>query len=777
MSEALVKTAVGLAALSGAVLIYKGSGGGQKRPSQKKRRKRRRDACCKKEKKYVSPVSIAHPLDPLTLDETNLVGKYFRDVVIPSWFDGKVPEEALGKYYRVSTITLKEPSKKEVRAFDAETAPHSDYSKFPRRLAKIVVTDCKSNGVVEVVIAFPHGSQDLSQFATEQVIKLPGRQAMITVDEYLATQKLVTANEDFRAAMKARGYEDPRYWIVEPWSCGYMGPDWKNSDTEYDEQKNRILRTQVWVRTPTPADNVTPLPKAGEEDVLTPEKRQKEQSELYGNGYAHPVGGLVTIVDLNSMKVIDLEDSWKTNPIPVPNHKDTVADYHPKIVLKKMQPRTLKPIEITQPEGVNWKVTGNLIEWQNWKFRIGWSAREGLILHRGSVSDPYSDGEHREVFYRMSLVEMVVPYGSPDPQHARKNAFDEGEYGLGALAMPLQKGCNCLGAIRYFDAVNVNSQGVAEQLPGPVCMHEEDCNILWRHCDFRHLMYSKGNHGTEVRRSTRLVLSFIPTVGNYEYGFFWYFYLDGTVELEIKMTGIVNTNGSAPGTTPKYGTKLGEGLVAQIHQHFISCRIDPSVDGEKNSVAEVNAVPEKDSNNPYGNAFYAEETLLKTESQAVRNINVDSGRYWKILNTEKKTRAGNTVAWKLLPGTNAVSFAKDDSYLIKRAPFIKNHLYVTPFRENERFPAGEYPNQARGDDEQNNIGHWIKQNRDIVDKDVVLWYTVGATHFVRQEDFPVMPVAQIGFKLKPCNFFEGNPCLNVTPADTSSRKILTCDDC
>src|SRR4029434_4895410 len=94
-----------------------------------------------------------------------------------------------------------------------------------------------------------------------------------------------------------------------------------------------------------------------------------------------------------------------------------------------------------------------------------------------------------------------------------------GEYGIGTLANALENGCDCLGEIRYLDAVVNDSRGSAVTLPNAVCMHEEDAGILWEHVASR-----RGS--TEVRRSRRLVVSSISTVGNYEYGFYWYFYQD-----------------------------------------------------------------------------------------------------------------------------------------------------------------------------------------------------------------------------------------------------------
>ena len=105
-------------------------------------------------------------------------------------------------------------------------------------------------------------------------------------------------------------------------------------------------------------------------------------------------------------------------------------------------------------------------------------------------------------------------------------------------------------------------------------MHEEDYGILWKHWDFR-------TGDTEVRRSRRLVVSSVSTIGNYEYGFFWYLYQDGTIESEVKATGIIATAAIAPGETPIYGQLVAEGVNGMIHQHFFNVRLDFDVDGQR----------------------------------------------------------------------------------------------------------------------------------------------------------------------------------------------------
>jgi primary-amine oxidase len=241
------------------------------------------------------------------------------------------------------------------------------------------------------------------------------------------------------------------------------------------------------------------------------------------NGYARPIEGVVPVVDLNKMEVICVED-YGVIPLP-PNS----GNYGTEFVQNY---RTdIKPLEITQPDGPSFSVSGQQVSWQKWKVRVGFTPREGLVLHTVSYTD---QGTDRTIMYRASLSEITVPYGDPLPQAYRKNAFDCGEYGIGQMANSLKLGCDCLGEIHYFDGCVATSVGEVCVIENAICLHEEDCGILWKHTDWR-------TGHVEVRRSRRLVISFLATVGNYEYGFYWYFYQDGNIRCEVKLTGIVST--------------------------------------------------------------------------------------------------------------------------------------------------------------------------------------------------------------------------------------------
>ncbi len=416
----------------------------------------------------------------------------------------------------------------------------------------------------------------------------------------------------------------------------------------------------------------------------------------------------------------------------------------------------LRPLEIVQPQGPSFTVDGWQVGWQRWRFRIGFTAREGLVLHQLRYQD---GGRERPILYRASYGELIVPYGDPGPDGYRKAAFDIGEYGLGALTNSLSLGCDCLGEIRYFDVDLCDEHGRSYTIENAICMHEEDFGILWKH-------YDAPTGHVEVRRSRRLVVSFIVTAANYEYAFYWYLYQDGSIEAEVKATGIVITQAAGEHGANEHGVLIAPGLLAPHHQHFFCVRLDMQVDGATNTVAEVEteSVP-PGPDNPHGNAFRVIATPLASESQARRMIDPLHGRYWTIANSRSRNALGDPVAYKLVPGANVLPFAHPDSDVMRRGAFMGAHLWVTRYDPRERFPAGEYPNQHPGGA---GLPAYQRANRPLLGEDVVVWYTFGSHHISRPEDWPVMPVERLGFALRPVGFFDRNPALDV-PASPGSH--------
>ncbi|ALV45286.1 histamine oxidase [Arthrobacter alpinus] len=475
------------------------------------------------------------------------------------------------------------------------------------------------------------------------------------------------------------------------------------------------------------------------------------------SAWAHPVDGLVAYVDVTN-KTVDSVLDFGAVSVPVEHGNYTDPE------LTGPLRETQKPISITQPEGPSFTVTGgNHIEWEKWSLDVGFDAREGVVLHNVAFND---GGRKRSIINRASIAEMVVPYGDPSPVRSWQNYFDTGEYQVGQYANSLELGCDCLGEITYLSPVISDAFGNPREIRNGICMHEEDWSILSKHSD----LWTGIDY---TRRNRRMVISFFTTIGNYDYGFYWYLYLDGTIEFEAKATGIVFTS-AYPGKGYPYASELAPGLGAPYHQHLFGARLDMAVDGLANRVEEEDVVRvPMGVGNERGNAFTRKRTVLATESQAVRETDMRAGRTWVVSNPMSLNRLGEPVAYKLHPQGQPVLLADPDSSVAQRATFATKDLWVTQFAEDERYPTGDFVNQHSGG---GGLPSFIAADRDLDGQDIVLWHTFGLTHFPRVEDWPIMPVDTVGFKLRPEGFFDRSPVLDVPASSPAGAKHCGGDD-
>jgi len=599
----------------------------------------------------------------------------------------------LGKTVRFAYYGLDEPPKDEVLGAAGGRLPD-------RRLRAFlidVVTGRSSDVVVSLTSRRVVAGRTLDPLADGQ---LP-----ILDQDFALAEQVVHADPEWRAAMARRGLTDVSKIRACPLTAGSYGVA--------DEQRRRMVRVLAFL-----------------------------QAEEHDLAWAHPVDGVAAYVDLIEGRVFKIIDEAAP---PVPRES---GDYDDP-ALSGPPRTTLRPIEITQPDGVSFTLDGNHLRWQNWSLRIGFDSREGLSLHQITWDD---HGQRRPVIYRASIPEMVVPYGDPAPTRYWQNYFDSGEYQVGKFANSLERGCDCLGEITYLDATVADDNGEPRVIRNAICIHEEDFGILWKHTDIF-------NGSAQSRRQRRLVVSFFTTVGNYDYGFYWYFCLDGSIEFEMKMTGVVFT--SAYADNDRYATEVAPGLAAPVHQHLFSARLDMMVDGPVNAVDEVDVQGEPvGPDNPFGNAITQRVTRLTRESTAGRRVAPDRGRVWRVINPGQLNRFGHPVGFTLYPEAAPTLLADPGSSLARRAAFATNHLWVTRYHPAHRYSAGDYVNQHPGGA---GLPEFIAGDQDIDGSDVVLWHTFGPTHFPRLEDWPVMPVARCGFTLKPAGFFDRNPTLDVPP--------------
>ncbi|MFI7130724.1 primary-amine oxidase [Nonomuraea sp. NPDC050153] len=534
------------------------------------------------------------------------------------------------------------------------------------------------------------------------------RRPGITSEEARAAAQACRQSPLFKEAMARRGIHDVSLVMIDPESMGGFEPE------KYKDR--RLTWGTVWHRT-------------HEGD----------------NGYVRPVQGVIPIIDMHTMEVLEVEDH---GVVPVSEEAGPLeaGGFGP-------DRQGLKPLEVVQPEGPSFDVDGWQVSWQGWRFRVGFTHREGLVLYDLAFKD-------RPVLKRAACNEMYVPYLDANPTQYRKNFFDWGEYGAGPLTNSLALGCDCLGVIHYFDTAYLGGDGTARTIPQAVCMHEEDDGVLWKHNDLRRGV-------SQVRRSRRLIISCFQTVANYDYGFYWSLYQDGRVELEIKLTGMLSASGIEEGEEVRYGRVVARNVQTPAHQHYFGIRLDTAVDGPLNRLVEEHAEGEPDPElDPYGNAVRNVRTPLLSESQGARRTDPASGRHWRVESAARTNRYGEPTAYRLLLPNTTRSYGRPGSVMARRAPFIHQHLWATPADPAERFVGGQYPNHAEpGED---GVHVWQRQDRSLDGVELVLWPIVGTHHFPRPEQWPVMPVDRIKLVFEPDGFFDRNPAMDIPDPSATS---------
>ncbi|WVY97906.1 hypothetical protein V8G54_030057 [Vigna mungo] len=452
------------------------------------------------------------------------------------------------------------------------------------------------------------------------------------------------------------------------------------------------------------------------------------------NFHARPVEGVEIFVDVDDMKIVGYNDRYV---VALPKAEGT--DYRAS---KPKPPSAPKP---KQDHGPGFTIDG-------------YDSRTGAIISLASYYDVQKQ-KHRPVLYKGFISELFVPYQDPTEEWYYKTFFDSGEYGLGQFMSSLQPSIDCPSDASFIDAYYASSDGTPVEIPKAFCIFEKYAgDIMWRHTEAS----IPNELITETRSEKTLVVRTVSTVANYDYITDWEFTPSGSIKAAVGLTGILSLKAANYTNTEEikkdiYGRLVADNTIGVNHDHYFTYSLDLDVDGVANSFVKSNfeTVRVKDGNIPRKSYWTVVSETAKTEADARIKLGSKPSELL-VVNPNKKTKQGNKIGYRLLPGPMAQPLLLGIDFPQIRAAFTNYDVWVTPYNKSEKWVSGLYVDRSRGDD---TLAVWSERNRNIENRDIVMWYTMGFRHVPCQEDFPVMPTLSGSFELKPTNFFENNPVL------------------
>lgn len=473
------------------------------------------------------------------------------------------------------------------------------------------------------------------------------------------------------------------------------------------------------------------------------------------NVFAAPIEGLFAVVDLEAREVLDVID---LGVVPVSQTTYSVAAEAQEAL------RDTQPVEIMAKNGGNIKIDGWNVSWNNWRFHLRWDMRAGVIMSMVRYDDA---GRERSVLYQGNVSEIYVPYQDSTESWYYRNYMDEGDYGLGTTHSPLLAGVDCPRDAIYVTPAMANSAGGADELTDRICIFERPTGDgTWRHYD----LFTQDLDG---RPNVELIVRFVATIGNYDYLFDWV--LDNKAQLTYRLgasgmdavKGVISQSVNDPSAAAdtEFGQLLAPGLAGINHDHFFSIRLDLDVDGTTNRFVRDKLVAQRQSNDSKRTSIWTTERDVATnDSDAKFRMSYDKPSLWRVENSEQKNRVGYSTSYALKTAGNARPLVDEDDPALQRAQFVNYHMWVTPFDPNELWAGGHYSNQSLPG---KGLPEWTSNNRNIEDTDIVLWYTLGFHHVPSVEDWPVYNLGWNSLTIRPYNFFDQNPAMDLPEPATN----------
>ncbi|KAK3361962.1 amine oxidase catalytic domain-containing protein [Lasiosphaeria ovina] len=398
------------------------------------------------------------------------------------------------------------------------------------------------------------------------------------------------------------------------------------------------------------------------------------------------------------------------------------------------------PVTVT-PAGSRFAVDREqkYVEWMDFSFYIGFTRDTGMAFY-----DIRYKGER--ILYELGLQEALAHYAGNDPMQSG-TAYLDTFYGFGPYAFELVPGYDCPTYAEYLNT-SFYVEETTHTHVNSICLFEYVADYpIQRHTT---------NHYTSVTKNTYFTVRSVSTVGNYDYTFSYSFFLDGSIAVEVRASGYIQSAYYAG--NEDYGFHIHDFLSGSMHDHVLNFKADFDILGTNNSVQLLSLVPVEKSYPWSGgkkrSTMTLERSYIESEDDGRFNWAPNSATQVIVVNEAEQNAFGENRGYRVLPYTGTSHLTVENSSNLNNAGrFAEFDVQITKQKDTEPRSAHAFNSQDTFDPPVDFTKFFDGES--LRNEDVVLWLNLGMHHVPHSGDLPntVMTTAHSGIQFMPSNYF------------------------
>lgn len=385
----------------------------------------------------------------------------------------------------------------------------------------------------------------------------------------------------------------------------------------------------------------------------------------------------------------------------------------------------------------------NYVKWMDFEFYTSFSRDTGMTLH-----DIKYKGQR--IIYELGLQEALAHYAGNDPVQSG-TAYLDTFYGFGTYAFELVKGYDCPSYATYLNSTFYTGETTHTHVDS-ICLFETEANYpIQRHSTSAYVSATKNIFFT-IRN--------ICTVGNYDYMFSYEFYMDGSINVNVRASGYIQS--AFFYANHEYGYQIHDALSGSMHDHVLNFKIDFDILGTANTMTTSTNVPVSEvypwSDGKARNTMKLERSTIETEDTGKLDWAANGATQFAVVNMDEKNAYGEYRGYRILPSSPTIHLTvEDSSNLVNAANWANHDLFVT--RQHDTEPRSSHPYNSQDVANPAIDFNAFFNGESLVQQDIVVWANLGMHHVPHTGDLPntVFSTAHSGLQIMPLNYLLGDP--------------------